>query len=407
MRRPARSNPTHPPRHAAAVIATLTLLTVQGWAAPDADALDQHRSIAIDKIRQTTPDTATARVIHALHDADLEAAIAHLRTGWASIDNAGRARLCQDVVDLAVIRRDYAVAGYFEHLTGGVQALDESPFKHFGRYPSPSIDATRRVRVPYDGFTCPARIQATGEELPIRCIIDTGAQVSAITRTAASTLGLTVDDLAFDGAISGAGDRPEWGSTSLPLLRLGAARFRDTAVLVIPDGVVTQFGLDPMTAILGLPELTRFGTVDFDFRRSQLRLQDATPLYDEEPTRNAAFLGGKLYVQLRLDDEPIAGLIDTGTPTTILHDPERWIDRTDTPWGCDIREWTAPESDKTQRLIRCDVPFTLGTTPVPGPFLVLPNQDSQPFSYDMIIGNDRWKTGLLRIDFRDLIASFE
>ena len=159
-------------------------------------------------------------------------------------------------------------------------------------------------------------ITATIAGQPASFILDTGAQGMLITPEAAQALQLPLRGLT---RIFGTGGSEPARLVLVPALRLGGAPMPDQRAPVSPLPV--QLTTDPpLAGLLGASLLSHFD-LELDVPRLRVTLwapSDCTPPFPGETIPLEISREGEAFMPIRLNNEPLLALLDTGSRATLL-----------------------------------------------------------------------------------------
>lgn len=165
-------------------------------------------------------------------------------------------------------------------------------------------DGTATVRRDLAGlYRSPVRIGTA----TVDTVLDTGANFSVITASGAARAGLDVLEPVVRVNTSTA--HTVEGRLALADVQFGGATFENAVFIVLPDSALRFNFAYRIDAILGFPQLSRFGALQFNGGRVMLSAsRGRRPAAD----RNLHFKNFKLYADASVDGVPLTLLLDTG-----------------------------------------------------------------------------------------------
>ncbi len=178
-----------------------------------------------------------------------------------------------------------------------LQQVTELPLQAFGTVPLVTADINGR---------------------PASLVLDTGSDLTMLSRAAAGRLGVAWDERS-PVAIGGAGGAAQAFATTVPSLALRGAATSSVRVLV------AQALPPPIEGVLGINVLIGY-ELDLDVPHRRLVLYRARPCPAALPPWSAPFArlptqqqrSGHLFVSGELDGQPVFGLLDTGASNTTV-----------------------------------------------------------------------------------------
>lgn len=187
-----------------------------------------------------------------------------------------------------------------------------------------SCDLQRVAELPVEVVSTVPLVTAQINGRPARLVVDTGADTTALSRTAAHRLGVGWDERAPVG-LGGAGGRGQAFATTLAGVELGGSTTPNVRALI------TNTLPPPIDGVLGINVLVGY-ELDLDVPHRRLVLYRARPCPAALPPWTAPYTrlpvqqqpGGRLYVSAELDTQPVFALLDTGASnTTVAPGPAR------------------------------------------------------------------------------------
>lgn len=188
-----------------------------------------------------------------------------------------------------------------------------------GRYPEQSVTTRRYSRASY-------RISDGNLFLPVvvngkssTYMLDSGADVSAISESEAKRLGLNVRDIGAKGQDVTGGD-VAFRLAVADQLTIGGTQLTNVAFLVISDDHQPFVDSPPdERGIIGMPVLLALETVRWD-REKKFESGFAPGTWDIK-TANVCFDGADIVTEARVQDHNLSLVIDTGASTTRFWPP--------------------------------------------------------------------------------------
>lgn len=153
---------------------------------------------------------------------------------------------------------------------------------------------------------------------PVNLVLDTGSDITALNRAAATRVGVVWDERSPVG-VGAAGGKASAFATTLPGLTLGGATTANVRTLI------AQAPAPPLDGVVGINVLVGF-ELDFDVPHRRLGLYRARPCPAALPPWTAPFTrlpvqqqrSGHLFVPAALDGQPVFALLDTGASFTTV-----------------------------------------------------------------------------------------
>lgn len=228
------------------------------------------------------------------------------RIGWA--------RLCKDYEVMTLYRR--AATACAAAAANGGDSTSGIPAALIG---APPVQAKGSARVPLVWNALGSQdtnVEVNGVVLP--WLVDTGAEISVVTRTNAQRMGVRLAKGDFEVSSTTAAVHGEVGM--IARMHIGPATVRNVPVLVLPDAQLSIGGANAIQGILGLQVLRSFHRVAWLDNGATLALGQTAPEVTDRRYRlywNDAGLGAPLATAVGV----MGAHVDTGSNTTFLWAP--------------------------------------------------------------------------------------